>query len=588
MTASEPLSPLPQEIDPRRFAMSRRSVLRLGIAAVAATSAASLLAACGSSDKDTATSASTSSSGSSSGGASTAAASASSGSGSASGTPSGSGSSTQAPANVVTGGELKWALSSDPPNLDPHIDTGTAARAVKICIYNGLMRYWTNGEASPDLATKFDTSPDGLTYTFTLVDTTFHDGTPFTSEDVKASIDRILDESVGATEFDQLKPITDVDASDPRTAVLKLSAPAAGLISNLALPESAIVSKKFLEGGGDPNKTMMGTGPFKFVSREPGVNVVVEKNDKFFREGKPYLDKITFLPYQNEDTRVAALKSGDVDIAEYIPWKDMDSIDKSNDLNLITTKGSSFMYLIYNVKQKPFDDAKVRHALGFAFDRQSIVDAAFFGRGEIITGGLITEDSWAYDSGLKDYYSYDPDKAKQLLSDAGQDPKSMSLTLMSTGQYGMHQSTGEVCQKNLQDLGIDCKLDLFDWATEVKKHTEGDYQFRVQGTSPDFPDPDYLTTFLYSTAVSQGRDSFADQQIDQWLDQARQETDQDKRKALYNQIEDRAAELAPYTLLCWRDDGYGARKVVQGFEVLPRMNVFLSPNTLEQVWLKKS
>jgi glutathione transport system substrate-binding protein len=105
---------------------------------------------------------------------------------------------------VVTGGELKWALSSDPPNLDPHIDTGTAARAVKICIYNGLMRYWTNGEASPDLATKFDTSPDGLTYTFTLVDTTFHDGTPFTSEDVKASIDRILDESVGATEFDQL------------------------------------------------------------------------------------------------------------------------------------------------------------------------------------------------------------------------------------------------------------------------------------------------------------------------------------------------------------------------------------------------
>jgi ABC-type transport system substrate-binding protein len=285
---------------------------------------------------------------------------------------------------------------------------------------------------------------------------------------------------------------------------------------------------------------------------------------------------------------VAALKSGDVDIAEYIPWKDMDSIDKSDELNLITTKGSSFMYLIYNVKQKPFDDAKVRHALGFAFDRDSIVQAAFFGRGEVITGGLVTESSWAYDEKLKDTFSYDPDKAKQLLSDAGQDPKSMSLTLMSTGQYGMHQSTGEVSQKNLQDLGIDCKLDLFDWATEVKKHTEGDYQFRVQGTSPDFPDPDYLTTFLYSTAVSQGRDSFADQQIDQWLDQARQETDQAKRKALYNQIEERAADLSPFTLLCWRDDGYGARKTVQGFEVLPRMNVFLSPNTLEQVWLKKS
>lgn len=586
MTMSEPLSPSPQSNDPRRFAMSRRGVLRLGVAAVAATSVGSLLAACGSSN-DNSTSASTASSGGS-GSSSTAAASASSGSGSTSGTPSGSGSSTEEPANVQKGGELKWALSSDPPNQDPHISTGTAARAVKIAIYNGLARYWTKGEVSPDLATKWDISADGLTYTFTLVDTTFHDGTPFTADDVKASIERIQDPSVGATQSDQMKPVTSVTASDPRTAVFKLSAPAAALISVLALPECSIVSKKFLDGGGDPNKTMMGTGPFKFVSREPGVNVVVQKNDKFFREGKPYLDKITYLPYQNEDTRVAALKSGDVDIAEYIPWKDMDAIDKSNDLNLITTKGSSFMLLIYNTKQKPFDDAKVRHALGFAFDRASIVDAAFFGRGEIITGGLITEDSWAYDASLKDYYSYDPDKAKQLLSDAGQDPKSMKLTLMSTGQYGMHQSTGEVCQKNLQDLGIDCKLDLFDWATEVKKHTEGDYQFRVQGTSPDFPDPDYLTTFLYSSAVSQSRDSLSDPQFDQWLDEARQETDQAKRKALYNKIEERAAEIAPYTLLCWRDDGYGTRKAVQGFAVLPRMSVFLSPNTLEQVWLKKS
>jgi len=582
---SETQSQSPQPVEPRRFAMSRRSVLRLGIAAVAATSVGSLMAACGSSS-DNSTSASTASSGG--GSASTAAASASSGSGSASGTPSGSGSSTSEPSNVVKGGELKWALSSDPPNQDPHISTGTAARAVKIAIYNRLARYWTKGEVAPDLATKWDISTDGLTYTFTLVDTTFHDGTPFTADDVKASIERIQDPKVGATQSDQMKPITSVTASDPRTAVFKLSKPAAALISVLALPECAIVSKKFLDGGGDPNKTMMGTGPFKFVSREPGVNVVVQKNDKFFREGMPYLDKITYLPYQNEDTRVAALKSGDVDIAEYIPWKDMDSIDKSNDLNLITTKGSSFMLLIYNTKQKPFDDAKVRHALGYAFDRDSIVQAAFFGRGEIITGGLITEDSWAYDAKLKDYYSYDPDKAKQLLTEAGQDPKSMKLTLMSTGQYGMHQSTGEVCQKNLQDLGIDCKLDLFDWATEVKKHTEGDYQFRVQGTSPDFPDPDYLTTFLYSTAVSQSRDSLSDQQIDQWLDEARQETDQAKRKELYNQIEERAAEIAPYTLLCWRDDGYGTRKTVQGFEVLPRMNVFQSPNTLEQVWLKKS
>lgn len=550
-----------------RLQLSRRRVIGLGLATVAGTALSLVLSACG-------TSSSTPASGQAAGGGNAAT------------------NATTAPAataqgKVQPGGELKFALSSDPPNLDPHVDTGTAARAVKIQVYNALARYWTDGSIQPDLAEKWDVSSDGLQYTFHLRDTTFHDGTPLTSADVQATIQRIQDPKTGASRRAELSAIKEVTTPDDHTVVFKLDQPDGALLAYLALPETAILSKKFLAGGGNPNTTMLGTGPFKFVSREPGVRVAVQKNDKYFRSGLPYLDKITFTPYPNEDTRVAAIRGGDVDIAEYIPWKDMATIEKSADLRLITSKGSSFMYLIYNVARKPFDDAKVRQALGYAFDRQAIVDAAFFGRGDVIAGGLITKDSWAYTPGLENTFTHDPNKAKQLLKEAGAGTD-LSIRLMSTSQYGMHQSTGEVCQKNLQDLGLNCQLDLFDWQTEVQKHTQNDYQFRVQGTSPGILDPDFFTAFLDSQAKNQTRDGFADQQFDQWLSQGRATTDQAKRKEIYNNIQKRMLEVSPFTLLCWRDDGYATKKTVQGFAVFPGAIVFLAPYTLQQVSLSKA
>lgn len=487
---------------------------------------------------------------------------------------------------AVYGGELIYGLSSDPPNLDPHVSTGTAARAVKLQVYNSLAQYERDGTVGPSLAESWEISDDGLEYTFTLVEgVMFHDGGPFTAADVQASFERISDEGIGATRFVEFSNVSSFETEDDRSITLILEAPNASILEYFAHPETAIVSKGFLDAGEDPNLTMMGTGPFTFVEREPGVRTVFEKNENYFREGLPYLDRIVFVPYPDENTRTAAVIGGDIHIADYVPWRSMQEIEDDPNLVLASALQSAFMCVIYNVREAPFDDPAVRHALGFAFDREAIVEAAFFGRAEPMTGGVIPPGTWAYAESLEGTYSYDPDMATQLLEEAGYGD-GFDCILMSTSQYGMHQNSGEIAQLNLQDIGINCELELFDWATVVQKHTDSDYQFRIQGTSGDSNDPNFMTSFFHSESANARSNGFADEQIDEWLAAGRATVDQDERKEIYRQIEERVIELSPWTWLVYRQDGEAVRATVHGYEHLPGPLGYFSGITLHETWME--
>ncbi len=484
------------------------------------------------------------------------------------------------------GGELIYGLSSDPPNLDPHINSGTAARSVKLMVYNNLARQWVSGNVEPDLAERWEISPDGLEYAFYLRQgVTFHDGAPLTANDVKASIERVQADATGAGRQAEMQRIQEIVVEGDHVVRFRLAQPMASLLENLALPETAILSKAFLDGGGDPNTTMMGTGPFKFESREPGVRTELVRNESYFRSGFPYLDRLIYIPYPDENTRVSALLGGEIDIADYVPWKDMQAIEDDPNLRLALGPESAFMCVVYNVKQPPFDDPRVRVALSYAYDRQAIVDAVFFGRGRAMTGGVIPETSWAYAADLEDTYTYDPERAKQLLAEAGF-ADGFSATLLSTSQYGMHQSSGEIAQKNLQDIGIDCKLELYDWSTVVQRQAEGNFQFRIHGLAPDLVDPDFMTNFYASGSPFSRQDGFSDPEIDKLLDQGRAMVDQAQRVPVYAEVERRVLELAPWSYLAWREQGEGLKEEIQGYEHLPGSVGFLSAITLEQTWRK--
>jgi ABC-type transport system substrate-binding protein len=482
------------------------------------------------------------------------------------------------------GGELIFALSADPPNLDPHVATGSAARNVKLQLYNGLMRYWSGAVVEPDLAERYEISEDGLQYTFYLrAGVQFHDGTPLTANDVQATIERVQADATGATRQVEMNGISQIEVVDDLTIRLTLAQPNAALLEYFAQPELAILAKAFLDGGGVPDTTVVGTGPFTFVSREPGVSVVVERNPNYFRSGLPYLDRITFIPYTDENTRMAAVLGGEVDVAEYVPWKDMQTIEETDGLKLASGDESAFMVVIYNPTAPPFDNPLVRHALGFAYDRQAIVDAVFFGRGSAMTGGLIPSSSWAFNADLQGTFSYDPDRAKALLTEAGFGD-GFSVTLLSTSQYGMHQSSAEIVQRNLQDIGIDCQLELYDWSTVVQYQTEGNYQFRIHGLAADIIDPDVLTKF-FATGTSFTRPiGFSDPEFDRLLAEGRATVDQEQRKQIYAQFEQRLLDQSPWSLLSWRVQGEALKEDVQGFEHLPGGIGFLSTVTLQNTW----
>ena len=485
---------------------------------------------------------------------------------------------------AAEGGELIFGLSTEPPNMDPQVGKGTAARTVKVQVYRGLVSFHKDGEIIMDLAESVE-QPDDVTYVFKLRDNAnWHNGDPVTAEDVKFSLERILDPETGATTRTQLSVIETIEVVDEKTVQLTLSQPTAAFLSLLAIAESAIVSKNWVEAGNDLDADMMGAGPFKFVEREKGVRIVLEKNPDYYQEGYPKLDKLTFVPYRDENLRVTALKTGDVDIIEYVPWKDMVAIDADPNLKLETTVGP-FMYLIFNPDREPFNNPQVRKAIGYAIDRQGVLDAAFVGRGSQLFGLPVPENSWLYDESLVNFWDYNPDKAKELLAEAGY-PDGFKAKLLSTATYDMHEQTAVVVADSLSKIGIEVELELPEWGARVEQGNAGEYDFAVMGSGAAIIDPDWLTDYYSVEGIRYGRvPNWSNSEVDRLLGEAASVQDQDERIALYKEFAAIALEEAPYVWLTWREQGYAYQNGIEGFQNIPFLT-FNSGITLEEVSVK--
>lgn len=489
-----------------------------------------------------------------------------------------------AAANVVhaQGGELIVGLSSEPPNLDPHIQSGTAARAVKLQFYRGLMAYSPDGSVQPEMAESWE-QVDATTYMFTLRDNIrFHSGNRATADDVVYSFQRILNPETGAELHGLFTDIIDnVQALDERTVYITLKQPYAPFIHWLATPEAAIVEAAWSEGR-DLRNEVNGTGPFRLAEFERGVRIVAEKHDGFYKPGLPYLDRVVFRFYPDEDLRVRALRSGDVDFIDYVPWKDVEALMADDNVVYDAVEGP-FMYLIFNTTREPFNDVRVRHAIAYAINREAIVDVAFFGRGSAMYGLATTPEMLGYDEELNNYFSYDPQKAKALLEEAGYGG-GFDMTLLATSQYGMHEQTAQVVFSDLRRLGINVRLLLPDWPTRVDLAMKGDFDVAVQGSAGDTLDPDFYTRFFY-TAPPRIANSpwFSDEAIDTLLGMAAEETRPEVRAELYQEFQKRALDLSPLVFLAWREQGVAYRTTVRGFENLPGFVTFFAPITFEKV-----
>lgn len=471
---------------------------------------------------------------------------------------------------------ISMGLVNYPPNLKPLENTGSSSGAVKLCMYRSLLSYDAEGNLQPELAESW--TPDGpTTHVFKLrSNAKFHNGAPVTAEDVQFTIGLIKDPKWTAFLRADFDIVERVEVLDPRTVRIVLKTPSAPFPHLLASYHAPVLSK--VAGDPDPNKPI-GAGPYVFKASERGVSVSLERFAEYYRPGKPRTPKIRFVAYTDENLRVAALESGDIDIVETLPWQAMDGIEKNPRLKIDSTIGP-FMYLTFNTKAGPFTNVKLRQAVAFACRREDIVNAAHFGRGQPLHGLPYSAKPFS-ETPANNQYRHDPNMAKRLLKEAGF-PNGFQAKLLSTTSPTLHQTTAEVVQQNLAEVGIEVELQLTEWATRTTLGNQGRYEFAIAGTVGAFNDPDAVTTFIGTAPNAYARSfGFSSPRIDQLLTAGRTELNEEKRMAIYDDLQKSAFEEMPIVGLTWRSQAYGMQRSVTGFRNFPGTLTFYSPISLE-------
>lgn len=338
-------------------------------------------------------------------------------------------------------------------SLDPHKAVAAGTKEVMFNVFEGLMKPTPEGDLIPAVAEKYEISDDQLTYTFTIRDgIKFHNGDPVTAEDVGESLARCKNGGDGIFEVEAFSNIQHIETADSRSISITLGEPDSEFLSYL--------TAAVLPAGYDGQDTApVGTGPFKFVSRAAQDNIVLERFDDYWGE-KAYLDKVTYKIIENADSILMSLQSGAVDLFAHLTSTQVAQLGDEFNIEEGTMNLVQAMYL--NHAEKPFDDVRVRQALCYAIDRQQILDLAFDGYGSLIGSSMYPAFGKYFDDSLTNYYTYDVEKAKALLADAGY-PDGFAMTITVPSNYQPHLDTAQVIVEQLKQVGITAEILPVTW-----------------------------------------------------------------------------------------------------------------------------
>jgi len=442
------------------------------------------------------------------------------------------------------GGTLKIGLNTDPDTLDPQLSGTLSAWFVWDQVYSTLIGYSPDYQIVPDLASSWQ-QVDDLTYTFTLREgVTWHDGSPFTAEDVKATVERIADPATGSPGQSRWALVEHIDTSQPNTVTFTLESPYAPFLHNLT--GLAILPKAM--NPDSLKNTAMGTGPFKFVEWIPGRSVTLERNNAYYVEGQPYLDTLDFRITPDNTARTTGLRTGELDWIEYVPFKDVDLLQGDSSLQVVGGPSSWYDYMRINGHTRPeLQDVRVRQAMAWAMDRDEYVDSALFGHGTAMKGGPLPPWSWAY-TGQEIYPAQDYDKATALLQEAGYGD-GFDVKVIAPTNYEEMVSNAQIFAEQMKPLKIKVSVESLEWSTFL---ATTDYDLMSIAWS-SFVDPDEYTYLTFHSGQGWEVTGITDPELDQLMDQGRTTLDQEQRKEIYVQVERKIAELAPYLFIDFHD-----------------------------------
>ena len=358
----------------------------------------------------------------------------------------------------VKGGEITVGIAQDlDDSLDPHQTVAAGTREVLFNIFEGLVKPNSDGEMIPAVAEKYTLSEDGTTYTFTLREgVKFHNGQTVTAEDVVYSINRCA-----AVPEGQEKPLVaafsavkSVEALDEKTVAVTIAQRDLEFISYMT---AAIIPADYENQDTAP----VGTGPFKFVSRTPQQDFVMERFEDYW--GAPaWLDKVTYKICENADALVMNLNGGAIDLCAHLTSAQASQLNQNFQVLEGTMNLVQAIYL--NNQAKPFDNQLVRQALCYAIDRQGIMDMVADGHGTAVGSSIYPAFTKYFLPELVDKYPHDVAKAKELLAQAGY-PDGFDMTISVPNNYQPHMDTAEVVAEQLREAGINVTIQPVEWST---------------------------------------------------------------------------------------------------------------------------
>ena len=468
------------------------------------------------------------------------------------------------------GGTLVISLGTDVPIFDSVYASGIPNLGIIHLVTEGLTRIDPEGgepKVLPVLAESWEQSADGETWTFKLREgVMFHDGTPFNAEAVRFNImDRMLNPDTKALAASAFSMIESVEVVDEYTVNITTDGPFAGLPAQLAYSPMAMNSPTQVQklGNEDYHTAPMGTGPFKFVHHIKGQEVLVEANEDYWG-GAPYLDAIAMRPIPETASRLMALEAGDSHVIYHVPPRDAQRYidDPSLGIEVLTPPQQRTIFVGMNVKWGPFQDVKVRQALNYAIDQQAIIDSILMGLTEPMDSPL-PPTCVCYQSTKN--YAYDPDRARELLAEAGYADGFKATLHYGAGRYLLDSEVVEAVQSYLADVGVDVEVVALEWAAfqaaQKKPLEETEVQMFFVGWGNPTVDPD-LGTYTYREASwPPGLNAmfYSNPELEQLIPEQRAATDPAARCDIVNEIQEIIMEDAPQIFLYYEPQVHAKR-----------------------------
>lgn len=460
------------------------------------------------------------------------------------------------------GGSVVVAVVMDPGGLNPAVTTQAAVHLVCGSVFSGLVAQDFELNPVPDLAERWEVSNDGKTYTFYLAkNAEFHDGVPLTSADVKYTFEELLLKYHSRTRASIGDKLRQISTPDAHTVVFEFNTPYAAFLQLIDVTNAPIMPKHLYENTDaltNPyNVKPVGSGAFKFQEWAKGDHLTLVRNEKYFKTGKPYLDRIVYKVMPSIATAAIAFENGEADYFLNPAPLDTERLKQLPNV-IVTSKGregfASVETLIFNLNRAPLSDVRVRRAMAHAIDRNYIVDKIAFGMGIAATGPISTALKWAYNPNVVNY-ERNTLLANQMLDEAGYKRDGEGVRFRLKYVYAAsYAKVVEALRDQLRDVGIAIDLEQMEFNAAVERiYIKKDFDLGISSFE-NGPDPDIgvkrtvVSSNIGAIPFSNGA-GYRNPKIDELFERAASETDRQKRAAYYFEAQDILTKDVPYLWL---------------------------------------